>query len=109
VDRTTEDPAKHRWYLPNHAGLGCYETTAAKALTDKPLPNTEETGHPIRKPNGSYKPMAFGPLGRSWRPRVQWAGTYDQKWLDTKHPLLPDDFDERYFQCAPEEMLPADW
>jgi hypothetical protein len=48
--------------------------------------------------------MAFGPVGRSWQPRIKWAGTYDQKWLDEKFPFLPDDFDERYYQCAAEDQ-----
>ena len=33
-----------------------------------------------------------------------WAGTYDQKWLDDVFPFLPADFDERYFQSAPEDQ-----
>jgi hypothetical protein len=104
IDRTSEDPAKQHWYPSNHAGVGYYETTATKAVNEKPLPNTEETGHPIRKPNGKYKPMAFGPVGRAWQPRVKWAGTYDQKWLDDTAPFLPQDFDERYYQAAPEDQ-----
>ena len=50
--------------------------------------------------------MAFGPVGRSWQPRIRWAGTYDQKWMDEKFPFLPEDFDERYYQCRPRG--PAD-
>jgi hypothetical protein len=107
VDRSNEDPARHRWYLLNHAGVGFHVDTSAKALNDKPLPNTEEVGHPVSKPNGNYKPMAFGPVGRSWQPRIRWAGTYDKKWLDAKCPLLPDDFDERYFQSAPDDQQTA--
>ena len=30
--------------------------------------------------------------------------TYDQKWLDETFPFLPKDFDERYFQSAPEDQ-----
>src|SRR5207249_61674 len=58
VDRSAEDPAKHRWYLPNHAGVGFHADTSAKAMNDKPLPNTEEIGHAVNKPGGNYKPMA---------------------------------------------------
>jgi hypothetical protein len=104
VDRTHENAAKHRWHLLNHAGVGFHADTSSKALNDKPLPNTEEVGHPVSKPGGNYKPMAFGPVGRSWQPRIKWAGTYDNTWLDAKCPLLPDDFDERYFQAAPDDQ-----
>lgn len=48
--------------------------------------------------------MAFGPVSRSYPPRVKYAGTYDQKWLDEVSPFLPADFDERYFQAAPEDQ-----
>jgi hypothetical protein len=104
VDRSNEDPAKHRWYLLNHAGVGFHADTSAKALNDKPLPNTEEIGHAVSNPGGNYKPMAFGPVGRSWQPRIKWAGTYDQKWRDETCPFLPKDFDDRYFQAAAEDQ-----
>jgi hypothetical protein len=104
VDRTQEDPAKHRWYPSNHAGLGYHEDTSAQAVEGKPLPNTEEEGQPVTSPRGKYRPMAFGPLGRAWHPRVRFAGTYDAAWRDKKAPFLPDDFDDRYFQSAPEEQ-----
>ncbi len=104
IDNTNEDPAKHRWYLPNHAGKGYFTTSDPKALDGKPLPHTEQTGHPITSTSGNYKPMSFGPVGRAWQPRAKWAGTYDQKWLDHRCPFLPDDFDDRYFQSAPEDQ-----
>jgi len=48
--------------------------------------------------------MAFGPIGRAWTPRVQLAGTYDQNWIDNIFPFLPPDFDERYYQAAPDDQ-----
>jgi hypothetical protein len=104
VDRTSKDPTKHRWFLANHAGVGFYVDTSGEALNGKPLPNTEETGRPVTSASGNYKPMAFGPIGRSWQSRIRWAGTYNQEWLKEKYPFLPDDFDERYFQCAAEDQ-----
>jgi hypothetical protein len=104
VDRTNQDPAKHQWYPLNHVGVGYHPKAKAKELKGKPLPNTEELDNPVRRPNGSYKPMAFGPLGRAWQQRIQWAGTYDQKWLDNQCPFLPEDFDTRYFQSAAEDQ-----
>ena len=100
VDKPDEDPKTHQWYPLNHAGVGYHPGVLPKALDGKPLPNTEEIGHAVSKSNGSYKPMAFGPVGRSWQPRIKWAGTYDKKWLDETFPFLPGDFDERYFQCT---------
>jgi hypothetical protein len=45
--------------------------------------------------------MGFGPVGRSWQQRINWAGTYDDEWKSDQYPFLPADFDERYFQSSP--------
>jgi hypothetical protein len=104
VDRSQEDPARHRWYPTNHAGVGYHEYLDAAFIDGKPLPNTEETGRRITDPRGKYRPMAFGPIGRAWQPRPKYAGTYDQKWLGEVSPFLPNDFDERYYQAAPPDQ-----
>lgn len=100
IDKPAEDPTTHKWYLLNPVGAGYHP----RAPVGTPLPNTEEIGEPVSRPNGNYKPMAFGPVGRSWRQRIRWAGTYDNKWMDDNFPFLPVDFDERYFQCGAEDQ-----
>jgi len=51
-----------------------------------------------------HRPAGFGILGRAWAPRLQKAGTYDQKWLDERWPLLPRDFGFAYWNGAPEDQ-----
>ena len=103
VDKAKGDPATYRFYPTNHAGVGWHEYLDTKFLDGTPIPNTEETGQPIRKANGSYRPMAFGPVGRAWQPRPSWAGTYDRSgWMTSS--LSLKDFDERYFSRAPEDQ-----
>lgn len=104
VDRSQEDPLKHRWYPTNHAGVGYHDCLDPKFIDGKPLPNTEETGRKVIHPQGKYKPMSFGSIGRAWQPRPIYAGTYDQEWLDNQAPFWPDDFDYRYFQAALEDQ-----
>lgn len=104
VARVRKDPTRDRWYLSNPVGIGFHCDEDSQHLDGKPLPRTEEIGDPVVRPDGDYRPMAFGPLGRSWKSRLAWAGTYDQGWLDAHFPFLPPDFDERYFQSAPEEQ-----
>jgi hypothetical protein len=104
VDRSQEDPSKHHYYPLNHAGVGYHEYTSGKYMDGKPLPNTEEKGSKITNPKGSYKPMAFGPIGRAWHPRPKLAGTYDKNWLDNKFPFLPDDFKDEYYQATPPDQ-----
>ena len=101
LDNLNSDPSQHEAYLSNPIGKGFYPKSRGRPIDGKPLPNTEESGKPIQSPRGSYNPMGFGPIGRSWQPRPTYAGTYDQNWIDNVFPFLPADFDERYYQSAP--------
>jgi hypothetical protein len=104
ADREPEDPGEHDAYLPNPAGRGWRKHLRNDWVDGKPLPNTEESGAAVTWPRGKYRPMALGPVGRGWPQRAQFAGTYDQKWLDDVFPFLPEDFDERYYQTAPADQ-----
>jgi len=104
IDRSCEDEGKHHYFLENPVGVGYLENQESASLDGKPLPNTEEIGNPVVEPNGDYRPMAFGPLGRAWRQRIQYGGTYDQHWLDNIFPFLPPDFREEYYQAAPVDQ-----
>lgn len=103
-DVSDPNPAKHRWYELNHAGKGFHTNTESKAVEGHLLPHTEEPQDPVKHPNGKYRPMAFGVVGRAWQPRARLAGTYDKKWLDDHFPFLAPDFDERYYQAAPVDQ-----
>jgi hypothetical protein len=105
TDNTHEDPARHAAYMPNPVGRGFFKNAAA--IDGKPLPNTEESDRAVDRPDGGYKPMSFGAVGRNWEPRFRYAGTYDERWLQDVFPFLPADFDERYYQAAgSDQQLP---
>ncbi len=104
VDNSLQDPAKVSAYLQNPVGVGYHYHLESKFVDRKPMPNSEEINQPIKKPNGDYRPMSFGPIGRGWSPRADLAGTYDQKWLDDVFPFLPADFDDAYYQSAPTDQ-----
>lgn len=92
-------------YLPNPAGTGWYPKSAGTAeIVGMPMPNTEALGQPIDGPHGDFTPMALGPIGRHWPPRIGYAGTYDDAWLADHFPFLPPDFDPRYYQAAPPDQ-----
>jgi hypothetical protein len=40
-------------------------------------------------------------------PRVKFAGTYDEKWQAERSPLLPEDFDDRFYQSSPVDQQSA--
>jgi hypothetical protein len=104
MDDLNPDPNKHEAFLSNPIGKGFYPNSGAEQINGKALSNTEEVGNPVESPRGFYTPMGFGPIGRSWQLRREYAGTYDQKWVDNVFPFLPSDFDDRYYQCAPPDQ-----
>lgn len=103
-DRTNPEDQTPPCYAGNPVGIGFASVHSQSRLTGAPLPNTEEVDQPVTSPYGDYRPMAFGPIGRGFPERLRHAGTYDQNWIDNVFPFLPPDFDERYFQTAPEDQ-----
>jgi hypothetical protein len=104
VDNSHTKESKHQAYMPNPIGVGFHSNLQSKAINGKPLPNTEELRKPIKNPKGKYQPMALGPIGRGWEPRLNLGGTYDQNWIDNVFPFLPADFQETYYQAAPVDQ-----
>jgi hypothetical protein len=76
----------------------------ARALEARPAPNFEDPRHLIGSWRDRPRPIGFGPVGRWWQPRIQLGGTYDEAWREDRFPLLPFDFDPRYYNCAPEDQ-----
>lgn len=99
ADRSAADPSRHDWDEDNPVGVGF--ATDSSLLVDRPVPN-------IEYPQGAAcgAPAGFGPIAPHWRPRHQWAGTYDTAWERQRKPLLPDDLDDRFFLSAPHDQQP---
>lgn len=104
VDRLHPDESRHDPYMSNPVGIGYHAHLESERVEGTPAPSTEECERPIGAPNGRYSPMSLGPIGRGWQPRVAHAGTYDDAWLEHTFPFLPPDFDDRYYQSAPEDQ-----
>src|SRR5262249_38916862 len=68
------------------------------------LPNLEDPADRIRGWKDQPAPRHFGPVGRTWQPRFAHVGTHDSRWLESRAPAPPRDFDERYYNCAPEDQ-----
>jgi hypothetical protein len=66
-----------------------------------------QPAHTIEYPGGEMRPAGFGPIASFWSPRRERCGTYGSEWERTKKPLLPDDYDERSLQCAPDDQRPS--
>jgi hypothetical protein len=88
----------------NPMGVGFHPYREKKDVEGKPLPNLEHPKHRLTSYRDVVAPIGFGCIGRNWKPRIDYAGTYDQRWLDEVAPFLPADFDDRYFQSAPTDQ-----
>jgi hypothetical protein len=75
VDQRHANPGEHDAFMANPSGRGFHKRLIPEWLEGSPLPNTEERGNAITAPDGHYRPMAFGPLGRHWDPRLMPGAT----------------------------------
>jgi hypothetical protein len=94
------DPEKPIGEPRNYVGRGV--THQPKMLLGAPAAQLEFPDKPV----GGAKniPASFGPIHRHWQPRAQYAGTYDDIWMDERMPLLPRDFDTRFHICVPPDQ-----
>jgi len=88
----------------NPVGLG-YLAPGQEPLEGQRLPRIEDAAQPIASPDDRPVPAGLGPIAPTWMPRRQYAGTYDEAWMAGRAPYLPLDFDPRYFQVAPPELV----
>ncbi len=91
-------------YDLNPCGRGYFKHLKHSNIDGKPMPQTEALTSPITSPTGKYIPQSLGPIARNAMPRAGYAGTYDAAWIDERMPVLPEDFDERYYQAAPADQ-----
>lgn len=108
IDITYEKAFGGPGFSKNPRGTGY---PAGHSETDKQeslLPNVEHPGRLITSPNDSPDPAGIGPLGMDWPQRARYLGSYDGKWLKSRWPWFPDDFDPKYFNAAqPDQQLPG--
>lgn len=107
VDQLSENPNKHGWEPRNPVGTGF--VVKPKHLVNHRAPNIEDPKALISSWRARPQPAGFGPIARHWSPRVKYAGTYDEHWEKERLPLLPEDFSERFFQCAPADQQPKNY
>jgi hypothetical protein len=85
----------------NPVGLGYRIQKGGRPIDGLPVANLEDPYLPITSWEDSPAPACFAPVAPHWKPRSDFAGTYDDRWQRQRAPYLPDDFDSRFFQVAP--------
>jgi hypothetical protein len=89
----------------NLVGKGLVPRESRLSVTGVPLPNLEDPKHLIRRPKHRPAPACFGPICAHWAPRKFYTGTYDEEWAKKRAPYLPADFEPRFFQSAPPDLV----
>ncbi len=64
------------------------------------LPNLEDPADPLLRWGQIAAPAGFGFVSPDWEPRASLGGSYDETWRRERMPLLPGDFDRRFFNAA---------
>lgn len=108
-------------YPGNPAGCGWLPIPAAYKQLSKPArkhitkwiknqkvlsaPQIESASAPIRHPFDHLAAQGLSAIARWWAPRLAYQGSYDDHWRSTRYPLLPENFDSRYYQCAHPDLV----
>lgn len=74
---------------------------------DEPIaaPLIESKDEPLVDPYAVPDAKGTAPVPPEWRWRHRFAGTYDEVWKRERAPLLPKDFDYRFYQSAHPDLI----
>jgi hypothetical protein len=103
-DRSHSDPTKHTFEPRNPVGTG-FRSKKGNFEEGIRLPNLEDPKYPLKSYGDTPPPAGFGFISPNWQPRAARAGTYDDKWMKERMPLLPTDFDRRFFNAASTGLI----
>ncbi len=82
----------------NPVGRGFRAEKRRKELKGTLAPN-------LLDPSQSERPAGYGFVAPNWKPRRDFAGTYDAAWERERAPYLPADFDPRFFNAAHPDLV----
>jgi hypothetical protein len=105
TDRQPGNPDKLDYEPRNPVGRGLVPKKSQAPAKGAPLPNLEDPSALIRGPKERPAPACFAPVSPQWQPRKALAGTYDEAWMKRRAPYLPKDFDRRFHQVAPADLV----
>jgi hypothetical protein len=105
VDVADRDPARRGCDERNPAGTGYALVGRKDRLQGLSLPNLEDPEHRITSWEDRPPVAGLGWVSRAWLPRRRLGGTFDAAWTRERAPLLPYDFDERFFNGAPADQV----
>jgi hypothetical protein len=106
-----DNPAGMGW-LPDDKSLEKLSEPAREAIEAEvsgaqflDAPRIDDPREPVVHPQQDAATQGFGPVARWCSTRLQHAGTYDDNWRASVYPQLPNDFDPRFYQSAPPDLV----
>jgi uncharacterized protein YjbI with pentapeptide repeats len=90
-------------HAPNPLGKGI-EAVEGETGPIIPLPNIEYADQLMGSPNDKPRPASLNRIDMMCEQRMLNAGTYDQKYIETRMPGFPDDFNYDYFNDAAKDQ-----
>lgn len=103
-DRSHPEPARHAFEPLNPVGVG-FRSSPRHFEDGLRLPNLEDPVQPLKQFGQRVPAASFGFISPHWQPRAAYAGTYDEAWRKQRMPRLPKDFDRRFFNAAPADLV----
>lgn len=115
----TEVPIKYenayggQWQKEEEGGV-CEENPVGVGYVNKkhldksqpvPAPRVMSPDDPVMELGKYYRPEGLSVITKSWLLRRQYGGTYDEQWLNERHPYLPGDFDYAFYNCAHPDLV----
>jgi hypothetical protein len=108
TDKIGDDDSTFQQDERNPLGVGfIHPKQKRSAIVGRPLPNLENPFALIQDWDVPAVPVGCGAISPRWKPRCDDAGTYDEAWKKGRAPVLPTDFDPRFFCVAPADQVIA--
>jgi len=95
-------------YKPNPVGMGIDEIEGETGPVI-PVPNIEYADQLIGSPKDRPRAASFNRTDMMCEQRMAYAGTYDQKYIETRMPGFPDDLDYKFFNDAAKDQWSTDY
>jgi hypothetical protein len=89
----------------NPIGIGWRGERKKLAFDGNPIANIEDRRFLINTPDDVPPPAGVSPIAPHWSPRVDYVGTYDELWQQTRAPYLPDDYNARFQNVAHPDLI----
>jgi len=88
------------FYEANPVGRGFEKVYRQQALPNLEYPKALLRGSKDRPP-----PCALGVVSSNWSQRRVYAGSFDEHWKQSRAPLLPEDFQLRFFNVVAQDQI----